>query len=166
MQPLTKAGIVLGLGLGGFVDGIALHQILGWHHLICTTETCQVETVEALQLQNRQDGFFQLATWLLTAAGIGMLFRAGRSNADIWSGRILSGAMLAGWGGFNLLEGLVDHHLLGIHHVRPGHPHEFVFDLLFLASGVVLIFIGWWMIKYAPSAEHHESNVSWRNVTE
>ena len=70
MQPLTKAGIVLGLGLGGFVDGIALHQILGWHHLICTTETCQVETVEALQLQNRQDGFFQLATWLLTAAGM------------------------------------------------------------------------------------------------
>ena len=69
MQPLTKAGIVLGLGLGGFVDGIALHQILGWHHLICTTETCQVETVEALQLQNRQDGFFQLATWRLTAAG-------------------------------------------------------------------------------------------------
>ena len=166
MQYLTKAGIVLGLGLGGFVDGIALHQILGWHHLICTTETCQVETVEALQLQNTQDGFFHLATWLLTVAGIGMLFRAGSLNAGVWSGRILLGAMLAGWGAFNVVEGLVNHQLLGIHHVRPGHPQEFVFDLLFLASGVILVFIGGWMIKYAPSAERHESTVSWRNVTE
>jgi uncharacterized membrane protein len=57
MNSLTKAGIVLGLGLGGFVDGILLHQILGWHHMICTTETCQVATVEALRIQNRQDGY-------------------------------------------------------------------------------------------------------------
>ncbi|QXE24247.1 hypothetical protein B6N60_02951 [Richelia sinica FACHB-800] len=28
------AGVFLGLGLGGFVDGILLHQILQWHHMI------------------------------------------------------------------------------------------------------------------------------------
>jgi hypothetical protein len=28
------------------------------------------------------------------------------------------GVLLAGWGGFNLVEGLVDHQLLGNHHVR------------------------------------------------
>jgi uncharacterized membrane protein len=28
----TAAGIFLGLGLGGFFDGIVLHQILQWHH--------------------------------------------------------------------------------------------------------------------------------------
>jgi uncharacterized membrane protein len=166
MQPLTKAGIVLGLGLGGFVDGIVLHQILGWHHLICTTETCQAENVEALQRQNMQDGFFHFATWLLTVAGVGMLFRAGRLQAALWSGRILSGAMLAGWGIFNLVEGFVDHQLLGIHHVRPGHPNELLFDLLFLASGAVLILVGWWMIKYAPSRRQAESTVSWRNAPE
>jgi uncharacterized membrane protein len=26
-------GIVLGLGLGGFIDGIALHQIAQWHNM-------------------------------------------------------------------------------------------------------------------------------------
>lgn len=166
MQPLTKAGIVLGLGLGGFVDGIGLHQILGWHHLVCTTETCQAETVEALQRQNMQDGFFHLATWLLTVAGVGMLFRAGGLQAASWNGRVLSGAMLAGWGLFNLVEGLVDHQLLAIHHVRPGHPNELLFDMLFLASGAILILIGWLMIKNAPAERHPESTVSWRNVTE
>jgi uncharacterized membrane protein len=27
-------GILLGIGLGGFVDGILLHQILQWHHML------------------------------------------------------------------------------------------------------------------------------------
>jgi uncharacterized membrane protein len=147
MKPLTKAGVVLGLGLGGFVDGIVLHQILGWHHLICTTETCQVETVEALKRQNMQDGFFHFVTWLMTTLGVGMLFRAARAGGQSWTGKTLTGAMLAGWGIFNLVEGLIDHHLLGIHHVLPGHANEFLYDLLFLASGATLTVIGWTMVR-------------------
>jgi uncharacterized membrane protein len=142
MKSLTKAGIVLGLGLGGFIDGIVLHQILGWHHLVCTTDTCQVETVEALKQQNTQDGFFHLATWILTVVGVAMLFSAARKQAQVWSGRTLFGSMLAGWGMFNFVEGLIDHQILGIHHVRPGHPNEFMWDMLFLASGVVLMLVG------------------------
>jgi nucleoside-diphosphate kinase len=31
----TRApGILLGIGLGGFVDGIVLHQMLQWHHML------------------------------------------------------------------------------------------------------------------------------------
>ena len=142
MTSLTKAGVVLGLGLGGFLDGIVLHQILGWHHLICRTETCQVETVEALQRQNTQDGFFHLAVWLFTAVGVMLLFRAARDRTAGWRGSTLFGAMLAGWGVFNLVEGLIDHHLLGLHHVRPGHPQELWYDLAFLALGVLLVVAG------------------------
>ena len=29
-----SAGILLGVGLGGFFDGIVLHQLLQWHHMI------------------------------------------------------------------------------------------------------------------------------------
>ena len=32
-------GIVIGVGLGGFVDGILLHQILQWHHMLSSTDT-------------------------------------------------------------------------------------------------------------------------------
>ena len=31
---VRTAGIVLGIGLGGFFDGIVLHQILQWHHML------------------------------------------------------------------------------------------------------------------------------------
>jgi uncharacterized membrane protein len=147
MKPLTQSGLVLGLGLGGFLDGIVLHQILGWHHLICTTDTCQVSTVEALKSQNTQDGFFHLAVWTLTAIGVAMLFRAAKIQATDWSGRSLTGAMIAGWGIFNFVEGLINHQLLGIHHVLPGSPHQLLYDLLFLASGVVGIVAGWLMTR-------------------
>jgi Predicted membrane protein (DUF2243) len=30
----ASAGILLDLGLGGFFDGIVLHQILQWHHMV------------------------------------------------------------------------------------------------------------------------------------
>ena len=30
-------GIILGVGLGGFVDGIVLHQVLQWHHMLSST---------------------------------------------------------------------------------------------------------------------------------
>ena len=32
--PSAAAGLMYGVGLGGFVDGIVLHQILQWHHMV------------------------------------------------------------------------------------------------------------------------------------
>src|SRR5690606_13967276 len=42
-SPSVRApGIVLGVGLGGFVDGILLHQLLQWHHMLTGTDTDNV----------------------------------------------------------------------------------------------------------------------------
>ena len=30
----VSAGVLFGLGLGGFFDGIVLHQVLQWHHML------------------------------------------------------------------------------------------------------------------------------------
>jgi uncharacterized membrane protein len=53
----------------------------------------------------------------------------------------------AGWGLFNLVEGLVeglvDHQILGVHHVRDDLGAPLSWDLAFLASGVLLIAVGW-----------------------
>lgn len=46
-----------------------------------------------------------------------------------------------GWGLFNLIEGIVDHHVLGIHHVVERLSLS-VYDYAFLISGVLLIAIG------------------------
>ncbi|MBD3781656.1 MAG: DUF2243 domain-containing protein, partial [Micrococcales bacterium] len=53
----------------------------------------------------------------------------------------LWGWVLAGWGLFNLVEGLLDHQVLAVHHVRSG-PHQLWWDLAFLALGAVLVVVG------------------------
>jgi uncharacterized membrane protein len=147
INPVVRAGIVLGLGIGGFFDGIVLHQILGWHHMICTTATCKPLSIPALERQNTQDGVFHLVCWILVVFGLFLLSRAARQGAGVWSGKALAGAIVAGGGLFNFLEGLIDHQVLGVHHVLPGHPSQFLFDMLFLASGVVLLIIGWFVAR-------------------
>jgi uncharacterized membrane protein len=142
MRPLTTAGVLIGVGLGGLIDGILLHQILGWHHLVCSTATCQADTVFALKEQNTADGYFHLVVWSVTIAGIALLFRACRIDHGNGSWQHLVGGTLCGWGAFNFIEGIVDHQLLKIHHVLPGSPNEFLYDMLFLASGIGLLSLG------------------------
>ena len=60
------------------------------------------------------------------------------------------GWILVGWGLFKLVEGVIDHHILRIHHVRTG-PNELAWDLAFLALGAVLLVGGWTL---ARSDEH------------
>ena len=55
-------------------------------------------------------------------------------------GKPLFGWILAGWGVFNLVEGIVDYHLLQIH-VKPG-SNEVLFDIGFLVLGAVLLMVG------------------------
>ena len=142
LTPLTRAGLVIGLGIGGFFDGIVLHQILQWHHLVCYSPDCKPTSVAMLQRQNTQDGYFHLAVWILTIIGTVMLFRAARQPDTPWTAQAFGGSVLAGWGTFNFVEGLIDHQILGIHHVLPG-PHQFAADMAFLVFGLLLIAGGW-----------------------
>lgn len=61
------------------------------------------------------DGLFHAFTWMMT---------------------------LGGWGLFNVVEGSIDHQLLGVHHVRPG-AHQVAWDVGFLAFGALLVLTGW-----------------------
>ena len=146
-NPLVRAGFVLGMGFGGFADGIILHQILGWHHLICYTVDCQPTSIGQLQRENTQDGYFHLGLWLVCLVGTAMLFRAARHVGPAWKGGALFGAMLMGCGLFNFFEGIINHQILGIHHVLPGNPHQFLFDMLYLANGVLFFVIGAWLVR-------------------
>jgi len=135
-----RAGFVLGLGLGGFIDGIVFHQVLQWHHLLCYT--CHPEATAAEVRQNVfWDGVFHVFTLVLTIAGVLMLGRAAQEDRARQPLRLLAGAMLVGRGTFNVVEGLINHQFLGIHHVRPG-PNQVSWDVGFLAFGVGLIVTG------------------------
>jgi uncharacterized membrane protein len=57
-NPLVRAGIVLGMGFGGFADGIILHQILGWHHLICYSAHASPPPSGNFNVRIRRTAFF------------------------------------------------------------------------------------------------------------
>ncbi len=143
--PLVAAGMLLGIGLGGFFDGILFHQILQVHNML--SSRIPVTDLVSAKINMTWDGYFHAAVWLMTAAGVYLLFKAGKRPDVQWSGRVLSGAMLAGWGAFNLTEGVIDHQLLDIHHVMEYVGDKLPYDLAFLASGILLLLIGWRMIK-------------------
>ena len=138
---LRSPGLLLGAGLGGFIDGIVLHQILQWHHML--TGIRSPDTVPGLKLNTLWDGAFHVVAWLLVLSGVGLLYsRVTRERRKAWTSRELWGWALAGWGVFNLVEGLIDHQILGIHHVREGSGH-LPWDLAYLAMGAVLVAAGW-----------------------
>ena len=57
------------------------------------------------------------------------------------------GGLLLGWGGFNVIEGLIDHQILGIHHVRDDLGAPIGWDLGFLALGVLLCLAGYALVR-------------------
>jgi uncharacterized membrane protein len=142
---LRRAGVVLGLGFGGFVDGIVLHQILQWHHML-TDAGFPPDSVRNLQVNTLADGLFHALTWVISLIGLVMLYRATVRRQYRPAGRVLAGAMVMGWGIFNLVEGLLNHYILGIHHVRPG-PNQALYDAAFLALGALLTLAGWWVSR-------------------
>jgi uncharacterized membrane protein len=137
--PLSP-GVWLGIGLGGFVDGIVLHQILQWHHML-TSAGYPADSVPNLTFNTLFDGLFHASTWVATAIGLFLLHRALRGGAG-WSGARLLGGMAIGWGSFNVVEGLVDHHILGLHHVKENAANVMLWDVGFLAFGAALVMIG------------------------
>ncbi|CAN5617073.1 DUF2243 domain-containing protein [soil metagenome] len=140
----TAAGIFLGLGLGGFFDGIVLHQILQWHHMV-TSAGYPATSVANLQFNTLLDGLFHAATYLFVMIGLALLWRAARHPHVDWSSKMLIGTSLMGFGLFNLVEGIIDHQLLGIHHVNEtvARSQWLYWDMGFLIWGAAMLVGGW-----------------------
>lgn len=136
--PTAVPGVLLGIGFGGFVDGIALHQILQWHNML--SAQLPPTTMEAMRANMMFDGYFDAFNWVVAFAGVWTLWAAGR-RGTLPSGRRFFGQLVLGWGLFNLVEGVVDHHLLRLHHVVDLPSHVPVMDWIFLGVGGVLFLI-------------------------
>ena len=154
MRVLTP-GTVLGVGLGGFADGILLHQIAQWHSM--ASAVLPPTTMHAMQRNMMWDGVFHAVTWMITVTGVFMLWHAAHGNRLPQSRRRFTGELMLGWGGFNLVEGIVDHHVLELHHVRDLPMHVPLYDWLFLAfGGLGFLLIGWTLSRSAKDAEWAE----------
>jgi len=80
------AGLLLGIGLGAFLEGIILHAIAG---------------------------LFYMVAWAVTVAGVFLLWSALRGPGPLPSGRDFTGHLVAGIGVFDIVEYLGRHDLSG-----------------------------------------------------
>ena len=129
------AGAVFGVGFGGLVDGILLHQVLRWHNFLADDVT--TATVDGLNRNTRADGVFHVTVLLVSVLGVALLTRAAGA-ADTGVGREAVGASLIGWGAFNVVDAVVFHFTLDLHHIRMVDDH-LVYDVAFAVLGIVLL---------------------------
>lgn len=149
---ITIGGVLLGLGLGGFFDGIVLHQILQWHHMVSHVDRYPTTTIAGLEANTLADGLFHAGTWIASVVGLFFLWSALRAPVGQWSNRTFVGLLLLGWGLFNVVEGLIDHHLLELHHVRENSSNRGAWDLAFLVWGAAMLLGGWWLANRSTEA--------------
>lgn len=145
MKPLGLAGILLGVGMGGFIDGILFHQIMQIHNML--SNRLYPDTLVNAEINMFWDGLFHAFTWVVTAFGIGMTWRVAKRGEAPLNTKFYVGSMALGFGLFNLIEGIIDHHILQVHHVvqRAVGNEQMFWDLSFLLSGVILIAVGTYM---------------------
>ncbi len=131
-------GLLLGAGLGGFVDGIVLHQVLQWHHLVVAR--VPADDLAGLEANTLWDGVFHLVSWLVVVAGLVWLVRSRTALRPVpW--RSLTGALLIGWGAFNITDQVVFHMLLEAHHIRMVEDYQ-LYDWGYTAIGAALVVVG------------------------
>jgi uncharacterized membrane protein len=142
------AGILLGLGLGGFFDGIVLHQLLQWHHML-TSAGYPPDSIRNLEVNTLWDGIFHASTYIFVLAGLIVLWKRAHQTHLRWSNNLLIGSLLMGFGIFNVVEGIINHHLLGIHHVNETvPPGQWIYwDVGFLVWGAAMLLAGWVLLK-------------------
>lgn len=143
VRPELTPAVTLGVGLGGFIDGIVLHQILQWHSMM--SNVVPPNSLPAIHFNMFWDGVFHAATWVVTFIGVLMLWRSGLRNR-LPSLRALIGGLLMGWSLFNLVEGVINHHWLRLHNVREG-AEPMVWNYGFLGLSTALLFLGLWLAR-------------------
>jgi uncharacterized membrane protein len=122
---------VLGVSLGGFFDGILLHQVLQWHHLLSLVPGEDLRRIEA---QILADGAFHVLMWLVAVSGLWLLWRSRDDLAADRSGRRLLISLLLGFAAWNALDVVGFHWIAHIHRIRVDVPVEdrLFWDLLWL----------------------------------
>lgn len=136
---MRRAGVLLGFAMGGFFDGILLHQILQWHHLLSAVHT---GALADLRFQVTVDGWFHALMYALAAAGLWTLYRL--RSAPGASLRLIAPPFWMGFGGWHILDAVFSHWITGIHRIRMDSDIPLFWDVAWLAVfGLIPFFLGW-----------------------
>lgn len=137
---LSWAGYLLGFSLGGFFDGILLHQVLQWHHLLSNVEGAKFQNIET---QILADGMFHGLMYFIGFAGLWKLWRARQDYAKAGADKLLLGNAFIGFGVWHILDSILSHWILGTHRIRIEAENVLFWDLLwFFVFGIAFVAIG------------------------
>ena len=104
-KPLILARISLSIGLGGFFDGIVLHQILQWHNML--SDIKPLTNRSNIDLNVLADGIFHVFDYVMTILGVVLLWKVAKRDDVPWSSKTFFGSILMGIGLFDFVEGLI-----------------------------------------------------------
>lgn len=119
------AAFTLGFALSGFFDGVLLHQILQWHHLLSLVDR---PDIQQLHVQVLADGLFHALMYVVAVGGLIWLWRSRAGLAADGGSRRLWGGVLVGFGVWNMVDIAVFHGLLRLHHVRLDSDMPWLWD--------------------------------------
>lgn len=139
--PVIASATLIGIGMGGFVDGILFHQILQWHQML--SAKLPPDTLTNKSINMFWDGIFHSFVWLTTIIGIMMLWRLIKRRDIVASTSLFTGGLLLGWALFNIIESIVDHYIFVLHNVKENSPHPQWWNHGFMAFSLILLIIGW-----------------------
>ena len=125
--PAPRGGaFLLGFALSGFFDGVLLHQILQWHHLLGALDG-------DLRFQVAADGWFHAGMYVVAALGLWRLWRGRAGLVATVAGPRVAGWALLGFGAWHALDAVGSHWILGIHRIRMDAANPLLWDLGWLA---------------------------------
>jgi uncharacterized membrane protein len=130
----TLSALLIGFSVAGLFDGIFLHQILQWHHLLSAV---QRPWLADLRAQVVVDGVFHAVMWLILMVGLILAVRA-YSRGERHAAATMYARALFGFATWHVIDALLDHWVLRIHHIRDAAANPFAWDLGWLALFGVL----------------------------
>lgn len=146
---VTRApGVLMGIALGGLIEGILLRQVLQWHHLL--SGTVPATTPPGLATNLRWEGVYAATAVVLLLLALFWFWRAADHRRVSRYFEHFLGTLLTGVGLYAVVEGVVDHQILGIHDVRQ-MANPLPLDLIYLAVGAALLALGWLMMRGADA---------------
>jgi uncharacterized membrane protein len=141
-------GAVLGVALGGFFDGILLHQVLQWHHLLSLVGG---ESLRDVRMQILADGLFHVLMYAVAAAGLWLLW-AGRAAPSNRADHVLLASTFLGFGVWQVVDIVLFHWILGIHRIRVDVPNPLAWDIGWMVVfGLPALVIAGWLFARAKS---------------
>ena len=135
---VSSAG--LGFALGGFFDGIVLHQILQWHHLLSL-----VDRAGDLAWQVFWDGLFHAAMYVIAAVSLWGLWRYRSIPVPGW---LVPATLAAGFGMWHVIDAVLVHWILEWHHIRLDTASPVLWDVGWLTFfGFLPLVLAWFVMR-------------------